>query len=219
MLETMIPALILTTLALAGAFAYGMRYNQRLVSTIFAAVEGAFPPLHKEYVPMGQGVVYGFEYALAGPLPSLKGIVTTLPRHTPLYLPIAYLIGRNDLLKLTFECPGVLPPGVAVLVHETARGSRWQTVDADEDWHQEEIEEGMHRYRLYSYNPLVGRQMRELIPRLAPIEGLNQLGIDSRRGSLTIFLTPRADTIAADLSILSDVLNSLTTPPTRVIVN
>jgi hypothetical protein len=215
----MITALILVTLALAFAFAYGVRYNQRLVSTVVAAAEEAFPPLRKEYVPMGQGVVYGFEYELAGTLPSLKGIITTLPRYTPLYLPIAYLIGRNDLLKLTFECPGVLPPGVAVLVHETARGSRWQTVEFDEDWHQEEIVEGAHRFRLYSFNPLVSEQMRALVPRLAPIDGFNQLGIDSRRGSLTVFLTPRAETIVRDLSILSDVLNSLTAPPTRVIVN
>jgi hypothetical protein len=219
MLEGMIAAIVLFTLALAFAFAYGVRYNQRLVSTVVAAVEGAFPPLRKEYVPMGQGVVYGFEYELAGPLPSLKGIITTLPRYKPLYLPIAYLIGRNDLLKLTFECPGVLPPGVAVLVHETARGSRWQAVENDAEWHQEEIVEGAHRYRLYSFNPLVGGQMRALIPRLAPIEGFNQLSIDSRRGSLTVFLTPRSETIVHDLSILSDVLNSLTAPPTRVIVN
>lgn len=191
-------------------FRLGMRYNLALAHAVRSAVETQFAPTEAAYVPTGFGVGFGFEYTLAGPVTGLRGILTTLPRYQVLYIPIARLLGRNDLLKLTFDCPDTLPPGVGTVVHETARGSRWHAVERDPDWHEETDDSGSDRFRLFWYNPIVGDRLRALLPSLRGVPSLNQLSLDSRNGTITVFLTPYRHDLAKDLRVLSESIFSLT---------
>ena len=215
----MIAALLITALILSVGFRLGMRYNIRMARTVLDAVERRFPPVTADYVPIGHGVGYGFEYTLTGPLERLRGVLTTLPRYQVLYLPIARLLGRNDLLKLTFDCPDALPAGVATLVHETARRSRWQAVERDPDWREEEVVDDGNRFRLFCFNPLVGERMRSLVPKLRGLPHLNQISLDSRNGTITVFLTPDIKKITDELKTLAEALFFLTAPMGRVTVN
>ena len=215
----MVAALVVSTLVLALAFRLGMRYNLRLADFVLGELEKCFQPQTVEYTPMGQGVAYGFEYQLPGPIPAMRGVFTTLPRYAPLYVPIARLLGRNDLLKLTFQCDATVPAGVGTLVHETARRSRWHAVERDDDWTVEEFSVAAQRFRLFSFNPLVGQRMRELVPRIAAVTGLNQISLDSRRGTITVFLTPNSNSLRKELNIVADALLFLTAPETRFNVN
>ncbi len=191
----MVAVIVLTTLALTISFHLGMRYNLALVQNIRASIEACFRPMAVEYTPMRQGVGFGFDYQLDGHIPTMQGIMTTLPRYTPLYLPIARLLKRGDLLKLTFHCGDTLPPGVGVLVNETRGRVFWQAVDRDPDWQEESHVARGQSFRIFTYNPMVRDRLRTIADRLISFSGFNQLSVDSRCGKITIFLTPSQKTI------------------------
>lgn len=211
----MIAVLILTLVALNLGFRLGMRYNLRLAASVRAELEQRFQPQEAEWTPAGFGVGWGFELALGGDITSLSGILTTLPRYQILYLPIARLLGRGDLLKLVFHVSDTIPPGVGSIVRESARGSRWHAVERDADWRQETVNEGSDRYRLFAFNPLVFARLRDALPRFGAITGLHQVSIDSRSGTVTAFLRPERDTLTQDLERVESLIFSLTTPPSR----
>ncbi|MCG8479411.1 MAG: hypothetical protein MI724_09975 [Spirochaetales bacterium] len=210
---------VVSALVFAVAFRFGLRYNARLAATVIAAVEECFRPRRTDYVALGRGIGYGFEYDLDGPIATLHGVVTTLPRYAPLYMPIARLLGRSDLLKLTFHCRDALPPGVGTLVHETAHRSHWSAVERDDEWNEERVVTEGRRFRLFSFNPLVANRLKSMVPYLASAPNINQIGLDSRCGTITIFLTPYANSIKKELEAVAATLFSLTAPETRVTVS
>ncbi|MFP4151947.1 MAG: hypothetical protein ACLFSV_03835 [Alkalispirochaeta sp.] len=202
---------MILTVALVGAVIYGRRYNQRWAAAVIRVIEAQFHPDTAEYVTIGSGLGYGFDYTCtSGPFPEIQGVLTLLPRYTPLYLPIARMIGRQDLLKLTFHCGDALPSGVGAIVHTNCIYSRWFAIEEDEDWQERKVALDERRFTIYYYNPAVARRLEEIIPALGEIPGINQIAVDSRKGTITTFLTPRGDTICRELQKLAEIVFSLT---------
>jgi hypothetical protein len=207
---------VVLTFGLVVAVIYGRRYNHRWAAVVIRAIEAQFRPDTAEYVTIGHGLGYGFDYTCtAGPFPEIQGVLTLLPRYTPLYLPIARMIGRQDLLKLTFHCGETLPSGVGAIVHTNCIYSRWFAIEEDEDWQEREIERDERRFTIYYYNPAVARRFEEIAPALTEISGINQIAVDSRKQTITTFLTPRGDTIRTELQKLGEIVFSLTGGPGR----
>lgn len=208
----MLPLVVITSTIVIGVlYVRGRRRNESVARELVRALESAFQPERAEYAMIGRGIGLGFDYHLSGPIPLVKGVLTLLPRYAILYLPIAYLLGRNDLLKLSFEVSD-LAAGTGSIVHETAPRSRWSAIENDPDWNSRCIERDGRRYRLFTFNPLVDRRLEQLLDHVLPIETLNQITLDSRRNRITVFLTPVAETIHSDLSLLIGTVFSLTAP-------
>lgn len=201
---------IVLGIVLIAGVTYGRRFNQQRASYYLSVLEEHFTPTHKDYVLLGEGLGYGFDYTVPGPISEVQGVLTLLPRYTPLYLPIARLIGRQDLLKLTFHCGDSLPAGVGSLVHTNCTGSRWCSVEEDADLRDARISHGVQEYTLYFYNPSIAERFRRWLPRIAEIENLNQLSVDSRKRAVTVFLTPHSDTFRSELRKLVELVFSLT---------
>lgn len=195
---------------LALAVTWGHRYNERRARFFLKAIEGRFRPESIEYAVIGRGLAYGFDMHLAGPTPEVQGVLTLLPRYTPLYLPIARLLGRQDLVKLTFHCRDRLSAGVGVVVHTSCKGSCWSAVEIDADWREEQIEHEGESYTLYFFNPSIAERLRSSIPKIRSVERLNQFSIDSRTQKITIFVTPDPQFFYNDLEKLIDFVFSLT---------
>lgn len=215
----MVAVLVISLIALNLAFRIGMRYNQRMVRDVQIALEQRFRPTETAWTPAGAGVGWGFELATDGDVSAVTGVLTTLPRYQLLYLPIALLLGRGDLLKLVFHIPDAMPPGVGTVVRDSVRGSRWYAVQRDADWHEEQVQDGLERFRLFFFNPLVAGRLRSLLPRLGCITGLHQVSLDSRSGTVTAFIRPDRRTIVEDLERVEALIFSLTAPQTRVTVS
>lgn len=210
---------IATAILLAVGYHVGHRRNRALIATILRAVHECFRPGHSDVAELGNGIGIGFDFHDSeGPALDVQGILTTLPRYAPMYMPVARLLGRSDLLKLTFHCSNTLVPGVGGVVNETRRGWRWSAVERDDDWQETRTSDGVHKYRVYFYNPGVGRRLEAVVPQITAIDTFNQIGVDSRSGTVTAFITPRAGSIRKDLDSLLEIVFSLTASQSRVTV-
>lgn len=207
----MVPALfIVSAIGLALAVTYGRNLNRRRARIFLRVLEEILAPVHTDYAVLGRELGYGFDYTLDSPIVQVQGVLTLLPRYTPLYLPIARLLGRRDLLKLTFHAGDLLPAGVGAVVHTNCEGSRWCSVERDEDWREETIHYDGREFTLFFYNPIVAERLRSIIPKIAAIEHINQIQVDSRRGTITVFVTPYPESIQFELQELLDMAFSLT---------
>ncbi|MFA7566015.1 MAG: hypothetical protein WCY01_03245 [Alkalispirochaeta sp.] len=202
--------IVLLSVGLGIAVVVGRRFNRTRAQLYIRILEEQFSPVAPEYVTLGRELGYGFEYNLDGPVDRVEGILTLLPRYAPLYLPIARMLGRQDLLKLTFHFPGTLPAGVGALVHTNCTVSRWSSVEHDDDWREETVEQDGQVYTLYYYNPIIAERLRSILPKISEIKNLNQITLDSRRNSVTVFVTPQQNWIKLDVERVAALVFSLT---------
>lgn len=206
----MLPLLvILSSIAVGAAYVAGRSRNRAIGRFVLSELESTFEPEKAEYAVLGRGIGVGFDYHLSGPVALVTGVLTLLPRYAVLYLPIAYLLGRNDLVKLTFHSPD-LPVGTGAIVHMTAPRSRWSAIERDPDWQWRTVALGERRYTLFSYNPYVDRRLESLLQNVADVVSLNQISLSSRDNRITVFLTPFRQTLREDLQTVRNAVFSLT---------
>lgn len=200
--------LLLLSIALILAVQWGRRRNLALAAAFLRVVDESFPVTRKDSVVLGHGLGYGIDYELDGDFPSLKVVLTLLPRYAPLYLPIAHILGRRDLLKLTFT-GGPIATGVGAILHDC--GDSRLPFDREEGMRDDRIDLGNERYRVYAFNPYVTEMLRGVLPALAGVSGFRYLSVDSRTGSLSVYLVPRVETLAADLVGIGTAIRSICT--------
>jgi hypothetical protein len=92
---------VLLTLILVVGFIIGGRKNLKRAREVAQILEDLLKPEEKEYVWIGGYIGFQLNYELRGGM-RVTGSFTTLPRHSLLYLPIAYLMKRGDSLRLNF---------------------------------------------------------------------------------------------------------------------
>lgn len=191
----------------------GQRTNNRIANGVLDAMREQFHPSSTRYTRFGRGIGIGFEMELDSAPGTLNGLITLMPRQAIMYLPIARALGRTDLLKLTCQCDA-LEPGVATLVgegyHRAGRKPSWYVLERDADLREEVVTGDGRTWRLYGYNSLVMHRLGELTAQLAHLTGFNQLSVDSRTGTVTLFLTPVLASIAPDLAIAYKIIYTLT---------
>lgn len=200
--------ILLLSIALVLAVHWGRRHNLLLATRLLRIVDESFPIVRKDSVILGHGLGYGIDYELEGPYPSLKVVLTLLPRYAPMYLPIAYLIGRRDLLKLTFE-GGPVSTGVGAILRDC--GDSQLPFDRDTDMSEQEVTADDQVYRVYAFNPYVARMLKTAIPFLVDIPTFRYLSVDSRTGTVTAYLVPRVDSLSTDLAAIGTTIESIRT--------
>ncbi len=95
-------AMIFAGLALALAYQRGRKVNLALIHRVSEALERAFEPDDKLYTWIGGLVGFHAKYHFeSGPVERIEATVTLLPRHSPLFMPISWLLFRSDRLFLT----------------------------------------------------------------------------------------------------------------------
>ena len=96
---------LFTALTIALAFSYfvGARRNKKISRVIFRNLEDILKPSKKTYTNIGGLIGYNFNYAKmkTKKISRVNGVLTLIPRQSPLYLPIAKLFGRKDKLYIT----------------------------------------------------------------------------------------------------------------------
>ncbi len=116
---------VVLTIALAFAYFVGARGNKRRSRATFGVLEQVLQPSKKNYTNIGGLIGYNFNYAKlkAKRVSHINGVLTMLPRQSPLYLPIAKLLGRRDKLYMTIFVTNVQPGGAWHIVHSKCKES------------------------------------------------------------------------------------------------
>ncbi len=104
--------LLVFSLGLIGVYHWGMRYNLRLCRKWAHILEEFFSPQEKEYTWLGGVIGFTAEYKVP-PFRQVKVVLRLVPRHSLLYWPFAFFMGRRDCLQILFY----LPQGVKEEVH------------------------------------------------------------------------------------------------------
>ena len=114
---------IVLTFALAFSYFVGARRNKKMSRVIFRNLEDIFQPSKKTYTNIGGLIGYNFVYAKlkAKKFSRVNGVLTLLPRQSPLYLPISKLFGRNDKLYMTIFVTNVDLGSVWHIVHSKCK--------------------------------------------------------------------------------------------------
>ena len=196
-MDTIVARLFLiASLVLIVAVVWGRRYNIQLANEILGVLKLCFRPRNVETAVLGRGLGYGIDYEVDGAFPNVQVILTLLPRYAPLYLPIAHLIGRRDLLKLTFSGTS-LPTGIGFLLRD--HGAARLPVEPDREMFQEEVWVDKRRYWVCSFNSHVSQRLQRIAPYLAPVDSFQELILDSRSGTVTVFLFPDSRTLSGEV--------------------
>ena len=191
----------------------GRRRNKTLVTGIMHAIAARFAPRSAEYARLGRTIALGFEYDLGEDARTLTGLITMLPRYSVMYLPIAWVLGRDDLVKLTCTSRYVAPGVGSIVGPGLARGRwrrSWYAVERSPELIESHHTVGDRTYRIYGFNRLVTERLAGLLPTLAEFRGFNQVSVDSRTGEVTLFFTPRLRTIERELKCAETVITTLT---------
>ncbi len=138
-------AALAATLVLILLFYWGQRTNLKRAHRLAVLLETLTDPEEVEYLWLGG--VLGFQARYRAPQ-RLKGrplriTLLLLPRHSPLYLPIAWLRNRGDRLLLTLESgvrrhPPAVPSGLASHLHSVEHDGDTLTLDLHIPWRRVE---------------------------------------------------------------------------------
>ncbi|TVR34107.1 MAG: hypothetical protein EA404_03215 [Spirochaetaceae bacterium] len=184
----------------------GVRTNQQLLLETCAATERVFQPTDTSYTNIGGLVGYNFAYQLdSAAFHRLDGTITTLPRQSLLYYPIARFMGREDNLILTLFCYS-LAPGEGHIVEERQFGRGWIPIDDDTSMRSETVEHGELRFLLFSYNPLVRSLLLSILARLSGGPSLRYIGYYGSNGYISLRFCPGSAELETQINELHGVL-------------
>ncbi len=184
----------------------GVRTNQQLLIETCATTERVFQPIDTSYTNIGGLVGYNFAYQLdSAAFYRLDGTITTLPRQSLLYYPLARFMGREDNLILTLFCHS-LAPGEGHIVEERQFSRGWIPIDDDTSMQCETVENGELRFFLFSYNPLVRRLLLSILARLAGGPSLRYIGYYGSNGYISLRFCPESAELETQIDELRRVL-------------
>ena len=126
--------LLVFSLGLIGTYHWGMRYNLRLCRKWAQILEGLFSPQEKEYTWLGGVIGFTAEYKVF-PFRRIKAVLRLVPRHSLLYWPFAFLMGRRDCLQILFY----LPQSVKEEVHLIRKGLRMPYISSQAKLKKQEL--------------------------------------------------------------------------------
>jgi len=192
-----------TSVILAFFWARGRQENIRISADILKRLESALGPETVRYLDIGGGVGRRFEYENALGFPVIRGMLTLLPRHAVLYLPFSRMMGRSDLLTITFVSDS-FPLGIGHVISTAAWSDGWHFAD-DLNEMKEFSGDG---FKVFAFNPLVTERLIRLATVLAEVPGFRQLSLKHDPHSATFILAPDPGTLDDALTTLVRVLSS-----------
>lgn len=184
----------------------GVRTNRLLLVETCTATERVFQPTDTSYTNIGGLVGYNFTYQLdLAAFHRLDGTITTLPRQSLLYYPLARFMGREDNLILTLFChPRAPGEGHIVEGRQFSRG--WIPIDDDTSMQCETVEHGELRFLVFSYNPIVRSLLLSMLARLSKVRSLRHIGYYGSNGYIALRLCPGGAELETQIDELRRVL-------------
>ncbi|MBW2263298.1 MAG: hypothetical protein JRG91_15125, partial [Deltaproteobacteria bacterium] len=98
--ELLVVGLVLGAALMGVLFFHGRRRNRTIALRVSQELESALRPGDATYTWIGGLIGFHARYAVDG-LEKARATCTLLPRHAPLYMPVALLLGRSDRVHVT----------------------------------------------------------------------------------------------------------------------
>jgi hypothetical protein len=98
--ELLVAGLVLGAALLGLLFFHGRRLNRTIALRVSRELESAFQPSDSTYTWIGGLIGFHARYAVEG-LEKARATCTLLPRHAPLYMPVALMLRRSDRVHVT----------------------------------------------------------------------------------------------------------------------
>jgi len=98
--ELLVAGLVLGAALLGLLFFHGRRLNRTVALRVSRELESALRPSDCTYTWIGGLIGFHARYAVEG-LAKVRATCTLLPRHAPLYMPVALLLRRSDRVHVT----------------------------------------------------------------------------------------------------------------------
>lgn len=207
---------------LSFSYALGRRQNSEIKERICTALEKHITPVKPTYLEMKGGIGRRFEFLLpedSGPIRAVRGMLTLLPRHAPLYMPFSRFIGRTDLLTITWELFSIVH-GIGYVIGDRARRDGWYFIENEEEMRLSVVEvdteflvdtvpsalPSIRSFHVYAYNPLIVERLSAIVPILDQIPGFRQLNCRHREKTVSVILEAPSEQTEAILERLDEII-------------
>jgi len=141
-----VAGLVLGAAVLGVLFFHGRRRNRSIALRVSRELESALAPGDCTYTWIGGLIGFHARYAVDG-LEKARATCTLLPRHAPLYLPVALLLGRSDRAHVTLFLDRRFE-GEAHVVDPSLLRSPVFEIDGREAMHERRVAVGGRRFLL-----------------------------------------------------------------------
>jgi hypothetical protein len=98
--EVLVAVLVLVAALVGVLFFHGRRRNRSIALRVSRELERALEPVDATYTWIGGLIGFHARFAVHG-YEKVRATCTLLPRHAPLYLPVALALGRGDQVHVT----------------------------------------------------------------------------------------------------------------------
>jgi len=99
--DAILVALILVAAVTGVGFAWGRRRSRAIALRVSRELERALDPTDATYTWIGGLIGFHARFEVGRGIREAKATLTLMPRHAPLYLPVALVLGRTDRLHVT----------------------------------------------------------------------------------------------------------------------
>lgn len=180
--------LILVAVGLTLGYFRGRRKNLEMARAISRELEAALHPKDQTYTWLGGVLGFKAEYRGVSETNRVEATLTLLPRHSLLYLPVAWLLSGGDRLFVV-AYPTKPIKGEAHIVASSYRRRLGRLPD-ESKWRREVVEGGGRSFEVLGEDPSAVAGLRDWIRSLPQTRYLKHLALVPRTGTLYLFMVP-----------------------------
>ncbi len=199
-------AILVSTVAVtAGGYLLGRRLNRAVALRVAREMEDALSPMDTTYTWIGGLIGYHATFSVSG-FERFEATCTLLPRHAPLYLPLALVLGRHDRVHLTFHMGRPLITEAHVISRAALR-SPLLRIEGSEKMLREQSISGGRTFVLMAKSALGLSHARELVGRFGAmglVSSLRHAAIVPGGPTVYAQVVPRKDVVRKTAGLLRE---------------
>lgn len=181
-------ALIVVAAGLTLGYFRGRRKNLGLARTISRELEAVLHPKDQTYTWLGGVLGFKAEYRGVSGTNRVEATLTLLPRHSLLYLPVAWLLSGGDRLFVV-AYPTKPIKGETHIVAASYRRRLGRLAD-ESKWRREVVDGDGQRFEVMGEDSSAVAGLRDWIRSLPQSRYLKHLALVPRTGTLYLFMAP-----------------------------
>lgn len=180
--------LILVAVGLTLGYFRGRKKNLEMARAISRELEAVLHPKDQTYTWLGGVLGFKAEYRGVSGANRVEATLTLLPRHSLLYLPVAWLLSGGDRLFVVIYTTKPIR-GEAHVVAASYRRRLGRLAD-ESKWRREVMEGGAQSFEVLGEEPSAVASLRDWIRSLPQSRFLKHLALVPRTGTLYLFMVP-----------------------------
>lgn len=185
--EQLFVAMILAAGIITLAYFRGRKLNLELSHAISRELESALRPADQTYTWLGGVLGFRADYS-GGHMPRVEATLALQPRHSLLYLPIAWLVTGGDRLFLVAHPDTPIRGETHVIARRYRR--RLGRLAGEQGWRREQVEVGGVRFEVLGDRSETVAGLRDWLRTLPRPRALQHLALVPRTGTLYLYLRP-----------------------------